>query len=288
MRIASYQGRVSFGDVEANLQRVERALADAQAAGAAILCMPEAFVQGVIPDRARAKALAIAVDSADFAAIQQRVASYTPHLLLGFLERDGEKVYLSQAVLERGEILGIYRKVFTATHAVDRGHEFPLFTCKGVTYGVIICADSSAVEPARILAMRGAQLLFTPHYNYIAYADLDDHTRRVRASHIARAIENRLYVVRSNVVIPESQGVAHGEPPGIGLGDSFVVDPRGHFIAEAGLCTETLMVVDLPDDALAAAGLGTFKATFLFPTPEVAETFSEEIRRYARRSQPSR
>jgi predicted amidohydrolase len=145
-----------------------------------------------------------------------------------------------------------------------------------VAFGIIICADSSSIEPALIAAMRGAQVIFSPHFNYIPYPNVHDHTRRVRASHVARAMETEAFVCKANVVVPESQGVqvftAFG--PGVGVGDSFVVSPWGEFVAEAGLFTETTLVYDIPRDRLAGP-----KRRFHRVSPAMVEQLYVEYRR---------
>ena len=40
-------------------------------------------------------------------------------------------------------------------------------------FGVIICADGGYIEPARILALKGARIIFAPHYNYITRTRAD-------------------------------------------------------------------------------------------------------------------
>jgi len=59
------------------------------------------------------------------------------------------------------------KRVFTA------GLDFPVFEAKGVRFGVVICADTSYVEPALLLRWKSARLLFTPHYNDIPPDGID-------------------------------------------------------------------------------------------------------------------
>ena len=44
--------------------------------------------------------------------------------------------------------------------------EFPVFTHNGLTFGVVICSDGGYIEPARLLAIKGAKVIFAPHFNY--------------------------------------------------------------------------------------------------------------------------
>lgn len=248
MIVASYQGRVSFADPERNLERMTQALRQAEAAGAKIVCFPETFLHGYFPAEQQARKNAVDLGGSDFHEILKRLQRFDPTILLGLNEfRDG-RLYNTVAVVERGKLLGRYSKNYLVFNYFERGNEFPIFERDGVKFGVVICADTSYIEPARILTMKGARIIFTPHFNYIGFAGLDDHTWRVRQHHVAIAIDNSVFVVRSNVVVPESQGTQVFGYAGVGVGDSVILNHRGRVLAEAGLCQETLLTADLPDE----------------------------------------
>ena len=249
--IAAFQGRVVFEDPAANLDTIEENVGRAEAAGASIVCFPETFLHGYFPDEAWARRNALSLDSPEFAAILERLACYTPTVLLGLNEIRGADIYNTEVVIEGGALVGRYSKNYLVYNYFKRGHEFPVFERDGVKFGVIICADSSFSEPARIEAMRGAQIIFSPHFNYIGYEGLDDHTYRVRHHHIALAVKNDVYVVKSNVVVPAGVGATVFGREGVGVGESFILNRRGRPMAEAGLCTETLLVHTIEKSDLA-------------------------------------
>ena len=250
MIVATFQGPVAFGDPEANLETVEKALTAAEAQGAEILAMPETFLHGYFRTAELAHQHGVDLEGKYFAGVLGRLKRYRPTLLLGLNEIRGDDLYNTVAVIERGKLLGRYSKNFLVFRYFNRGHEFPVFEKRGLRYGIVICADTSYLEPSRILAMRGAQLIFTPHFNYISHSGVDDHTRRVRAHHVAIAIDNDVHVVRSNVVVPESQGTPQFGYAGVGVGDSFILDRRGRAVAEAGICKDALLVHEIPDEEL--------------------------------------
>ncbi|MCK5272546.1 MAG: hypothetical protein KAJ52_08205, partial [Sedimentisphaerales bacterium] len=105
-------------------------------------------------------------------------------------------------------------------------------------------ADGGYVEPARILALKGARFIFAPHFNSVA--DPIEHFQVVRSDHIARAIENGVYFLRGNNIIrkKDSEKDAKGRLR-YGYGDSYVINPRGAIVAGAGLYNETLMIYNL-------------------------------------------
>ncbi|NCO41408.1 MAG: carbon-nitrogen hydrolase family protein [Armatimonadetes bacterium CG_4_10_14_3_um_filter_66_18] len=271
MKIAAYQGPVVFGDAEANLQATLDSLESAEAAGASVLCMPETFLHGYFPTQEQALANSVELAGDEFAALLERVRGYSPTLILGLNELRGDKLYNTAVVIERGKLLGRYSKNYLVYEYFERGHEFPVFERDGVTFGVIICADSSFMEPARIETMRGAQILFSPHFNYIGYDGVEDHTWRVRQHHIALAVKNDVYVVRANVTVPESVGEPIFGRKGVGVGDSFILNRCGRVLVAAGLFTHTLLVCEVPE-----ADLASGQRPFHRVDAEIARQLAEE------------
>ena len=159
--------------------------------------------------------------------------------MVGFNETRDGKLYNTVAVIERGKILGRYSKAFPIMRYFKPGREFPVFEKKGLKFGVIICADGGYIEPARILALKGAKLIFAPHYNFVS--DPIQHYQMVRNDHVARAIENGVYFLRANNVVPGRTLEGWGDR-GYGYGDSYLLNPNGEIVAAAGLYQEYLMI----------------------------------------------
>lgn len=272
MKIAVFQGPVVFGDAEANLAATEAALAEAQSQGAEILAMPETFLHGFYSASKFSADYAVDLEGAFFKGILQRFAGYDCTLLLGLNERRGDEVYNTVAVIERGKLAGTYSKTYAYLSYETRGDRFTVFERRGIKFGIAICADTSYLEPARILAMQGAQIIFTPHFNYIDYEHVADHTAEVRNHHVAMAIDNGVYVARANVVVPESAGAGPLGYAGIGVGDSLILDRRGRVLAEAGISRRALLVADLPDDDLRSGGPRRWRHT----SPAIATALHEQ------------
>lgn len=273
MKIATFQGPVVFGDAEANLTTTEAALVEAQEQGAEILAMPETFLHGFFaPAQFDSERHAIALDGPAFRAILQRFERFECTLLLGLNERRGDDIFNTVVVLQRGRLLGTYSKTYAYLSYETRGELFPIFEREGVKFGIAICADTSYIEPARILAMKGAQILFTPHFNYIAYPQLDDHTTEVRHHHVAMAIDNGVYVARANVIVSESEGTGPLGYAGVGVGDSLILDRRGKVLTEAGHSRRALLIADLSDEDLQSGGVRRWRHT----SPTIAAALYEQ------------
>ena len=128
-------------------------------------------------------------------------------------ERDGNAVYNTAVLIGRkGELVGKYRKVYLPydepDDGVTPGTEYPVFDTDFGRVGMMICWDSAYADPARALALKGAEILLMPIWDGIQTV--------VKA----RGMENGVFLVTSS----------YGDP-------SFVQDPMGEILAstnEAG------------------------------------------------------
>lgn len=242
VRIGHYQCVCIQRDFEANLNTVIRGLELASEANLDIVSFPETFLTGYFRDEQEARTQAFAVDSDRIKELLRRTARFEPLFMVGFNElRDGD-IYNTVAVIEKGELLGRYSKAMPIYRYFKPGREFPVFEKKGVKFGVIICADGGYIEPTRILSIKGAQVIFAPHFNFVR--DPVKHYQMVRNDHIARAVENGVYFIRANNVVPgrEIDGIGTA---GYGYGDSYILNPNGQIVAAAGLYHEYLMIYNL-------------------------------------------
>ncbi len=160
MIVASFQGPVALGDPEANIRTIVRTLEHAETRGAEIVCMPETFLHGYFPKESDARKNSVDLAGPFFAELLRRLARFQPTLIVGLNELRGGKLFNSVVVVENGKLIGRYSKNYLVYQYFQRGHEFPIFHKRGIAYGIVICADTSYIEPARILAMKGAQIIF--------------------------------------------------------------------------------------------------------------------------------
>ncbi|MDH7570858.1 MAG: nitrilase-related carbon-nitrogen hydrolase [Armatimonadota bacterium] len=279
LRVAAWQGRCVDGNVEANLSAVHRAIAAAAEVGAAFLCLPETFLSGY-GTRQIVEQGALSLDDPRLVELGSAAADRGLVLLVGLTERlrNGE-LGNTVAIYAEGQLLGIYRKTMLTgsdahTMRFCRDYDLPVFHARGICFGCIICHDSSFVEPAQVLAYKGVQVLFSPHYNAIPMEGMDAHRLRVRNNHVGLAALLGVYVVRANVVGKDA--VREGT---LGYGDSAIFGPDGVPLAEAGLFRERLIWADI-DPALAT---GT-SASRRDPLPDrVRQQLAEAALNYQRR-----
>jgi predicted amidohydrolase len=108
------------------------------------------------------------------------------------ITEDGKK-YNSTYILDWSGIdIGRFRKVHLTHGELENskltpGNDFPVFDLDFGRVGVMICFDNYFPESARILGLRGAELILYPLYG-------DTLTPRWEMKMITRAIDNMLYV----------------------------------------------------------------------------------------------
>lgn len=244
MRIGHCQLDSRCGDFEGNLAKVVRGLEQADRDRVEVVCFPECFLTGYPDTEAAAREGAFAVDSPRMLKILDRTGRFNATAVLGFNELRGKDLYNTAAVVHKGHVLGTYSKCSAYQAFHKQGRQFPVFERGGVKFGVVICSDGGYIEPARILALKGAKVIFAPHYNYISKEYLITHFQEVRADHVARAVENRVYFLRgNNVNLGKDPGITHYD--GVGYGDSYVVDPLGEIVVRSRRFREDFIFADI-------------------------------------------
>lgn len=146
-------------------------------------------------------------------------------------ERHAGRIYNTAVLLGRkGELIGRYRKTHVPLGeavAVSPGHAYPVFRTDFGVVGMLICWDMIFPEVARILALRGAELLLFP--------TLGLGPERIGEAMLSvRAVDNRVYIVMSKPA-----------PPGACPGRSAVIDPEGIFVADAGYAKNVVVTATI-------------------------------------------
>lgn len=248
---AAQTGPVLSEDMASMVPTALRMIDEAAERGVDILTFCELFLSPFFPNRLREDFDHFFVDpdgevmrTIRDAARRRRVA-----LVLPFGERATAGRYNAAMVVDaEGRAVGTYRKVHIpayfpaerpgATGSYERlyftpGGDLPVFDVAGCRIGVQICYDRQFPEASRVLALKGAEILFMP----ICYSVYGDPEHRAEAWEIplrARAYENGVFVVAANKV--GSEGVRRH------LGRSMIVDPEGRIVASAGTTEEALVV----------------------------------------------
>jgi predicted amidohydrolase len=131
------------------------------------------------------------------------------YVVAGIYEKDGDFLYNTAVLIGRdGKLAGKYRKVYLPREEVERGlapgNQFDVFETDFGKLGLMICYDVFFAEPAKALAMRGAEVIAMPIWG-------GDETLAK-----ARSIEGRLFLVASGYDHP-----------------TYVQDPNGNRVGES-------------------------------------------------------
>lgn len=180
-------------------------------------------------------------------------------LVLSLFERRAAGLYHNTAVvLERdGSIAGKYRKMHIPDDPAyyekfyftpgDLGFE-PIQTSVG-KLGVLVCWDQWYPEAARLMAMRGAEVLIYP--TAIGWESSDHASEQTRQSDAWQLVQ-RGHAVANGLPVITVNRVGHEEDPSgqtqgiLFWGRSFVTGPQGELLCELGREEETAIVdVDL-------------------------------------------
>lgn len=223
-----------IGDVEGNTARAVDAIRSN--AHADIAVFPELYLSGYTYrelDR-----LSRTVDSPELRRIAAAAADVGTAVVLGFAEATPGGVANSVACIDRdGSIAGVYRKTYLFPSEAEAGfvpgEELLIVELAGRRVGPLICFDIEFPEPARQLALAGADLLVTASANMEPF--YIDHA----IGSVARAHENRLPHLYANLV-----GSGDGL---VFVGASRSIAPTGETLVEASVDREELLVVPVAE-----------------------------------------
>jgi N-carbamoylputrescine amidase len=252
-------------DRERTIARHEDAIREAAGRGARVVCMQELFDAPYFCKVQEAERFDLAepMPGPTVERMQRLAKELGVVIIVPMFEKRAAGVYHNSAAVvdADGALLGVYRKMHIPDdplyfekyyfapgdiyyHGANPDHMtgFRTFDTKYGRIGVLICWDQWYPEAARITALMGAQILFYPtaigwHPKEkaewgVAQADA---WRTIQRSH---SIANGVYVAAANRVGLEP------EPGTDGIeffGHSFVSDPFGRIIAEAGTDPEVLV-----------------------------------------------
>lgn len=233
MKLALHQGRSPAGDAEAAFAAIDRTLAAASAAGAAMAVFPELFLPGY--NFADIAALAQPLDGAWGARLAALARRHGCGLTLGLAERDGETRYNSAvAIGPDGTRIAHYRKVqlFGPREQAlfTPGATACTFDLDGRRAGLLICYDVEFAPHVRLMAERGVTLLLVPTANMLPFT----HVPRVTVP--AMAANHALTIAYANYSGAEDDLTYAGA--------SLIAGPDGEALATAGP-GECLLIVDL-------------------------------------------
>ncbi len=241
LRVAACQIDPQLGEVEGNLERIGRAVAEAAAAGAVLAVLPEAAVTGyAFGSLAEARPVARRAGAVAHDVLAGLAQVHRMTVICGTLEAQGDEVFNAALVATPDGERYTYRKMHLPYLGVDRfttpGPDAPtVIDVGGLRIGVLICYDLRFPEAARMCALDGADLIALPTNWPVG---VEFHPGIFAPS---RAAENHCYLLACDRVGTE-RGTTF-------IGRSVLVDYDGHQLAVASDTEEELLLGDIDPEA---------------------------------------
>jgi N-carbamoylputrescine amidase len=243
-----------------NLAKADSLIAKAASNGAGLVLLPELFEGPYFcqVEDYQKFSLAEEVETSKTLKHFEKIAKkYHVVLPVSFFEKAGNVYFNSLAVIDAdGACLGIYRKSHIPTGECyeekfyftpgDTG--FMVFKTAIGKLGVGICWDQWFPEVARILALKGAEIIVYPTAigsEPVLPKDSKDHWQNVMKGHAAA---NIVPVLASNRVGIEKAGTSSMKF----FGSSFIADQHGNFAAEMNREEEGFRMAEFDLEAIDA------------------------------------
>src|SRR5687768_11942415 len=287
-------------DVDKNVERAVARIREAAEQGAQIVSLQELFNAPYFCKSQKHERFDLAepIPGPTIERMRKLARELELVIIVPIFERQAAGVYRnSAAVIDAdGSLLGAYRKMhipddplfnekfyFTPGdghldyHGEKPGEAngFKVWKTRFATIGVLICWDQWYPEAARITALLGAQVLFYPTAIGWHPAEKDEWGRAQveawRTIQRGHAIANGIYVASPN-------RIGHEDEPGTNgitfFGHSFVADPFGRYIADAG--EEEEILIAQCDPAL----LETVRRNWPFLRDRRVDAYGAILKRY--------
>jgi predicted amidohydrolase len=244
VKVAACQIDPQLGEVDRNLERIERWVVDAAQAGASLVVLPEAATTGYAftsLDEALPVARRAGVVAAELLAGMAAKLAIT--IVCGTLEAEGDEVFNSALVMSPDGRRFKYRKMHLPFLGIDRfatpGPDAPwVVEVAGLRLGVLICYDLRFPEAARICALEGADLIALPT-NWPVGVNFHP---GIFAP--ARAAENHCYLLAADRVGTERDVTF--------IGRSLLIDYDGNQMAMASDTEEEMIIGEIDPEAARA------------------------------------
>ena len=261
-------------DIESNYDKAVALIKEAAQQGAQIICTQELF---------KSRYFCQSEDWHHFVLAEEINANSGTILRLSKLAEELEIVLIASLFEKRalglchntavvldadGSYLGKYRKM----HIPDDPHYYEkfyftpgdlgykVFPTKYAEIGVLICWDQWFPEAARLLALKGVEIIFIP--TAIGYSSSEEGSSYDRAWQTVQqghAVANACFLAAVNrvgfepdpsILLPASQGLMSGVGPngesGIQFwGQSFIADPDGVIVKQASKIEEEILICEI-------------------------------------------
>jgi predicted amidohydrolase len=211
LKIAMVQQKAVPNDINANLQSALQYVDQACHMGADLVLFPEMWSNAYAPpfegafddplrsgfDKERDMWLhnAVTVDSEYVRALESIAKRLHIGICVTYLSETGSRPQNTAIIIDRnGKVILEYAKVHTCDFSMEKllqcGNEFKVCQFDGIQIGVMICFDREFPESARVLMLKGAEIILVPNA-------CDMNPARINQLS-ARAFENMVGIAMAN------------------------------------------------------------------------------------------
>lgn len=232
----------SVADREKNISKAGMLIELAATEGAKIISLPQLFAAPWFPASIDQKNFSFAEkeDGPTAGFLKDEAARHGAVLIGSIFEEDNGRYYNTALVFGPDGLIGKYRKVHVPQIPLweERAYfspgdlGFPVFATPFGKVGVLLCWDIFFPEGFRILALKGADIVFAP----TASAFEHSHRKWERAISAA-AHANGIFIFRVNRVGKEDKQEFYGR--------SFCVGPDGEMIDKPSGSSEGIIVAEI-------------------------------------------
>jgi predicted amidohydrolase len=232
--IACAQIDCVLGSPKTNLQKIVSTIRSAAERDAKLVMFPECALTGYAYNSLdEAIPFAESIDGPSSQALAAACRETGTYAVVGFIEAAADKFYNAAMLVGPDGVVGGYRKVHLPFIGIDRflspgDRQFEVFDLPFGKVGLNICYDISFPEAARVLKLKGAELIaLITNWPEAAW-------RSPEFVANTRALENHVYFTATDRV-----GTERGWKF---IGRSKIIDCNGDTLAEAGVEDEELLV----------------------------------------------
>lgn len=237
IKVAGVQMNVVFADKAKNLDNIIKFTEVAAIDGAKLVVFPECAVTGYcFESLEEAMPFAESIPGPSTTQLAEICQRFNTFVIVGLLERDGERVFNACVLVGPEGVLDSYRKIHLPYLGVDRfttpgDRPFHVADAGHLRVGMNICYDGAFPEAARVMALDGADLIALPT-NWPPGAECTaDYVMNTRA------LENKVYYMAVNRVGTERGFVF--------IGKSKICDPHGNTLTVAEHTRETILYAEI-------------------------------------------
>jgi predicted amidohydrolase len=245
LRVAAVSIDGRLGEPETVLNDVAHWTEQAVERGAELVLFPEVLIHGHCTPNTWDLAEPVP-DGPSTRRLCEIAARYRVVLSAGLSEKEKDIVYNTQVLVGPEGYIGKQRKIHLSRDEVlfyKGGRDLPVFDLGKCKAGIVICYDNTFPEVARVLALRGAEVLLMPHAARLKTWDdtrQSEQAARAHASHHYRTMipcrcrENACFAIvadqagRAGYVdrYPKDSPAQPHHP-----GGAFIFDPQGSVVA---------------------------------------------------------